>query len=159
MRQDIDDKQRKALPDQSVTDIMTYIPHRYPFLLIDKVVDIVAFTRATGIKCVTYNEPFFTGHFPHQPIMPGVLIIEAMAQTSAILIGTSMNIRAGDKLVYFLSMDKGRFRKPVVPGDVLELHVTPQHGRDTIWSFLGHAKVNGQLVAECIFKAALRDNE
>ncbi len=150
-------KKGDKLPDQTLDDIMTYIPHRYPFLLIDKVKDIIAYESAVGIKCVTYNEPFFTGHFPAKPIMPGVLIIEALAQTSAILAGASMRLKAADKLVYFLSVDKGRFRKPVVPGDYLELHVSPQHYRSNIWSFLGHAKVEGELVAECMFKVALVD--
>ncbi len=159
MNKTISEDKKIRLPDQNINDIMGYIPHRHPFLLIDKVVDIIAYEQATGIKCVTYNEPFFTGHFPHQPIMPGVMIVEAMAQTSAILIGSSMNLRAADKLVYFLSMDKGRFRKPVVPGDYLKLHVTPLHSRSTIWSFVGKAKVDGELVAECTFKAALMDNK
>ncbi len=154
-----DIKKGTKLPDQSVIDIMSFIPHRYPFLLIDRVVDILAFESATGIKCVTYNEPQFAGHFPGTPIMPGVLIIEAMAQTSAILAGTSMNLRAADKLVYFLSVDRGRFRKPVVPGDYLSLHISPQHNRSHIWSFLGQAKVNDEIVAEATFKVALMDNK
>ncbi len=147
------------LPNQDLSDIMSYIPHRYPFLMIDRVIDIHAHKQAVGIKCVTINEPYFAGHFPHEPIMPGVLIIEAMAQTSAILIGASINLKAEKKLIYFLSLDKTRFRKPVVPGEVLELHVKYKSNRGLIWSFTSEAIVNGTLVAQSQFKATVRDTK
>ncbi|WP_071798273.1 3-hydroxyacyl-ACP dehydratase FabZ [Natronohydrobacter thiooxidans] len=135
--------------------IMRIIPHRYPFLLIDKVRDVVARTSAVGIKNVTFNEPHFQGHFPGTPIMPGVTIVEAMAQTSAVLVGLSMGF--GDKapLVYFMSIDKCKFRRKVVPGDVLELHVTVKRGSTKIWKFEGVAKVDGQVAAEAEFAAMI----
>ena len=147
----------KKIPDQDLKDIMSYIPHRYPFLMLDKVIDIHTYRHATGVKCVTVNEPHFQGHFPHEPIMPGIFIIEAMAQTSAVLIGASIDLRAANKLIYFVSLDKTKFRKPVVPGDVLKLHVTHEHNRSGIWAFIGKAMVDDTLVAESRFKATVRD--
>ena len=114
---------------------MEMIPHRYPFLLVDKVVDIVPSKSATGIKNVTINENFFQGHFPSQPVMPGVLMIEAMAQTCAILVVDSMGKEAEGKLVYFMSIDDARFRKPVGPGDVLHIKVEAIKARRNIWKF------------------------
>jgi 3-hydroxyacyl-[acyl-carrier-protein] dehydratase len=135
--------------------IMKIIPHRYPFLLVDKVRDVVARTSAVGIKNVTFNEPHFQGHFPGAPIMPGVTIIEAMAQTSAVLVGLSIGYGDTAPLVYFMSIDKAKFRRKVVPGDVLELHVTVKRGSTRIWKFEGVAMVDGQIAAEAEFAAMI----
>ncbi|MEQ8285431.1 3-hydroxyacyl-ACP dehydratase FabZ [Thalassospira sp.] len=138
--------------------ILEMIPHRYPFLLIDKVVDIATGESATGIKNVTMNEPQFTGHFPQQPIMPGVLIIESMAQTAAILVVHTLGGDAEGKLVYFMSIDNARFRKPVVPGDVMHIHVVKKQSRGPVWKFESQVKVDGQVVAEATIAAMIRDN-
>lgn len=135
--------------------IQRIIPHRYPFLLIDKVRDVRLGEYALGIKNVTFNEPHFQGHFPVTPIMPGVMIIEAMAQTSAVLVGLTMGLVDKEPLVYFMSIDAGKFRRKVVPGDVLELHVTTLRGGGRIWKFHGEAKVNGQLAASADFAAMI----
>ena len=140
-----------------VSGIMERIPHRYPFLLIDKVVDIQPGERAVGIKNVTVNEPFFQGHFPGHPIMPGVLIVEAMAQTAAIVVIEALDNTASDKLVYFMSIDNARFRKPVLPGHTLNLEVTKEHGRGKVWRFKGIAKSEGVVMAEAVFTAMIVD--
>ena len=137
---------------------MEMIPHRYPFLLIDKVIDIAPGESATGIKNVTMNEPQFTGHFPQQPIMPGVLIIESMAQTAAILVVQTLGEGAEGKLVYFMSIDSARFRKPVTPGDVMHIHVVKKQSRGPVWKFESQVKVDGQVVAEATIAAMIRDN-
>ena len=138
--------------------IMEMIPHRDPFLMIDKVVDLVKNERATGVKNVSIDEYYFRGHFPTRPVMPGVLIIEAMAQTAAVLVVHTLGQEAEGKLVYFMTVDNGRFRRPVVPGDCLHVHVTKQRNRGNVWKFAGEARVNGQLVAEAIFAAMILDN-
>ena len=138
--------------------IMEMIPHRDPFLMIDKVVDVVKNERATGIKNVTMNENYFQGHFPGKPIMPGVLIIEAMAQTAAVLVVQTLGSESEGKLVYFMSVDNARFRRPVMPGDVLYIHVTKQRHRGNVWKFESEAKVSGQLCAEAVFAAMILDN-
>jgi len=138
--------------------IMEMIPHRDPFLMIEKVVDVVENERATGIKTVSPDEYYFRGHFPSRPIMPGVLIIEAMAQTAAVLVVHTLGPAAEGKLVYFMSVDYARFRKPVVPGNVLHIHVTKQRNRGNVWKFDGKAEVGGQLVAEAIFAAMILDD-
>ena len=120
------------------------IPHRHPFLMIDKVVDVVANERATGIKNVSINEYYFQGHFPARPVMPGVLIIEAMAQTAAVLVVHTLGPESEGKLVYFMSVDNARFRRPVFPGDRLDVHVTKQRNRGNVWKFEGKAKVGGR---------------
>jgi 3-hydroxyacyl-[acyl-carrier-protein] dehydratase len=137
--------------------IMRMIPHRYPFLLIDKVVDVRPDAEAVGVKNVTINEPFFAGHFPQRPVMPGVLIIESMAQTAAVLVVQTLGARAEGKLVYFMSVDNARFRKPVVPGDRLRVHVTKQRNRGSVWKFTGEAYVGEKLVAEATFAAMILD--
>jgi len=139
-----------------IGEIMDMIPHRYPFLLIDKVTDIVPGESAIGIKNVTMNEPFFQGHFPGHPIMPGVLIIEAMAQTSAILVIETTGNRAGN-VVYFMTVDQARFRKPITPGDQVELHVTKQRNRGNVWKFRGEARVDGKLMAQAVYSAMIVD--
>ncbi len=136
--------------------IMEMIPHRYPFLLVDKVINLVPDATATGIKNVTMNEPFFQGHFPDHPIMPGVLIVEAMAQTSAILVIETTGRKAGG-VVYFMTIEQARFRQPVVPGDRLELHVEKQRSRGNVWKFRGEAKVDQKLVAEANYSAMIVD--
>ena len=131
------------------------IPHRYPFLLIDRVQDVVPETSATGIKNVTINEPFFPGHFPDKPIMPGVLIIESMAQTAAVLVVSGLGAETEGKLVYFMSVESARFRKPVVPGDRLEIKVKKRQTRGNVWKFDGQAYVQKILVAESSFTAMI----
>lgn len=135
--------------------IKRIIPHRYPFLFIDRVVGITPYERATGIKNVTCNEPHFEGHFPARPIMPGVTVIEAMAQTSAVLVGISMDLIDREVLTYFMSIDNCRFRRMVVPGDVLELHVEAKRSGGKVWKFAGRAEVGGQLACEAEFAAML----
>jgi 3-hydroxyacyl-[acyl-carrier-protein] dehydratase len=138
-----------------VRRIMEMIPHRHPFLMIDKVIDVVADEQATGIKNVSINEYYFQGHFPARPVMPGVLIIEAMAQTAAVLVVHTLGPEAEGKLVYFMSIDNARFRRPVVPGDCLHVHVTKQRHRGNVWRFEGRAEVRGQLMAEAVFGAMI----
>jgi 3-hydroxyacyl-[acyl-carrier-protein] dehydratase len=138
--------------------IMELIPHRHPFLMIDKVIDVVANVQATGIKNVSINEHYFQGHFPTRPVMPGVLIIEAMAQTAAVLVVHTLGPTAEGKLVYFMSIDNARFRRPVFPGDVLHVHVTKQRHRGNVWKFEGRAEVRGQLMAEAVFAAMIMND-
>ena len=137
--------------------IQRIIPHRYPFLLIDRVKDIVPFSSATGVKNVTFNEPHFQGHFPGAPIMPGVTIIEAMAQTAAVMVGVSMNMADRDLLVYFMAIEGAKFRRKVEPGDVLEMAVTVTRGKPggKVWRFDGRATVEGELACECNFTAMM----
>jgi 3-hydroxyacyl-[acyl-carrier-protein] dehydratase len=135
--------------------ILRMIPHRYPFLLVDEVRDIRKGVSAVGIKNVTANEPHFQGHFPDEPIMPGVLIVEALAQTAAVLVVDTLGMEGEDLLVYFMTLDKCRFRNRVVPGDRLELHTTILRGRCNIWKFWGEAKVNGQTAAEAEYSAMI----
>src|SRR5213592_2941506 len=138
-----------------VQRIMEMIPHRHPFLMIDKVVDMVANERATGIKNVSINEGYFQGHFPARPVMPGVLIIEAMAQTAAVLVVHTLGAKSEGKLVYFMSVDNCRFRRPVYPGDCLHVRVSKQRNRGNVWKFEGRAEVRGQLMAEAVFAAMI----
>jgi len=141
-----------------VQGIMELIPHRYPMLLIDRVIDVKLDESATGIKNVTINEYFFQGHFPAKAVMPGVLIIESMAQTSAVLAAKTMGDDAKGKLVYFMSIESAKFRKPVVPGDVLYLHVAKLRGGNRrVWKLTGEAKVDGVKVAEAELTAMIAD--
>ncbi len=135
--------------------IKRIIPHRYPFLLVDKVVDIIDGKTATGIKNVTYNEPHFQGHFPETPIMPGVTIIEAMAQTAAVMVGVEMDLADKDFLVYFMAIESAKFRRKVVPGDVLKLHVETKRGGGKVWKFSGRAEVEGELACQVDFTAMM----
>ncbi|SCA55031.1 (3R)-hydroxymyristol acyl carrier protein dehydratase [Candidatus Terasakiella magnetica] len=135
--------------------IMEMIPHRYPFLLVDRVEDLVAGESATGIKNVTINEPFFPGHFPTKPVMPGVLIVEAMAQTAAVLVVHTEGSEIEGKLVYFMSIDGCRFRKPVGPGDTLHIKVKKERQRGNIWKFKGEAYSNDTLMAEAVITAMI----
>jgi 3-hydroxyacyl-[acyl-carrier-protein] dehydratase len=138
-----------------VEEIKRLIPHRYPFLMVDRLIGIVPGERAVGIKNVTINEPFFQGHFPNQPIMPGVLIIEALAQTAGALVAHSIGAQDQGKTVYFMSIDNARFRKPVVPGDTVHLVVEKKQARGAVWKFDGVAKVGDVVVAESTFTAMI----
>ncbi len=137
--------------------IQRLIPHRYPFLLIDKVLDINGYSSARGIKNVTMNEPHFQGHFPGKPIMPGVMIIEAMAQTAAVMVGTALGMEDREMLVYFMAIDKCKFRRMVVPGDVLEMQLETTRGKPggKVWKFRGVASVEGEMAAEAEFTAMM----
>jgi 3-hydroxyacyl-[acyl-carrier-protein] dehydratase len=135
--------------------IMELLPHRAPMLLIDSITDINGDDSATGIKAVTHEEFWCKGHFPGRPVMPGVLIIEAMAQTAGALVVHATGKQFEGKLVYFMAIDEAKFRKPVVPGDELHIHVTKQQARRTVWKFKGEAKVNGELCAEAIVTAMI----
>jgi 3-hydroxyacyl-[acyl-carrier-protein] dehydratase len=147
----------QALETANITRLMELLPHRAPMLLIDRMIDIVPNMSATGVKAVSMSEPFFAGHFPGQPIMPGVLIVEAMAQTAGALVMHSLKAKAGDKVVYFMSIDKARFRHPVIPGDMLLLPVKMQKARMPVWRFAGEAYVNGKLCAEAEFTAMIAE--
>ncbi|MBO5995928.1 MAG: 3-hydroxyacyl-ACP dehydratase FabZ [Acetobacter sp.] len=139
----------------NVTRIMRAIPHRYPFLLVDRIEDILLGEEATGIKNVSVNEPFFQGHFPEIPVMPGVLIVEAMAQTAATLVVLTLGEAFDGKLVYFMTIDNAKFRRPVEPGDQLRIHVVKKRHRANVWRFVGKARVDGVVVAEASFSAMI----
>ncbi|MBL8689898.1 MAG: 3-hydroxyacyl-ACP dehydratase FabZ [Rhodospirillaceae bacterium] len=141
-----------------INGIMRMIPHRFPMLMIDKVVDIVPNVSAIGIKMVSINEPFFQGHFPRMPVMPGVLIVEAMAQTAAVLVVSTLGPGSEGKLVYFMSVENAKFRKPVIPGERLEIHVKKDRHRGNVWKFTAEAKVDGVLKAEASYAAMILDN-
>lgn len=136
-----------------IADILRLIPHRYPFVLVDRCIDYVPMKSITGIKCVSYNEPFFQGHFPTEPVMPGVLIIEALAQTGAVLMSESLKVDLENNIVFFASVDKARFRSPVRPGDVIEMAVETIVHRQNVFKFKGTARVNGRRTAEAEFSA------
>jgi 3-hydroxyacyl-[acyl-carrier-protein] dehydratase len=140
-----------------IMEVMRAIPHRYPFLLIDRVVDLRLDHSATGVKNVSINEAHFQGHFPQEPVMPGVLIIESMAQTSAVLVVATLGEAFLGKLVYFMSVEGAKFRRPVVPGDQLMVHVTKLQRRVNVWKFHAQAKVDGQVCAEATYAAMIRD--
>ena len=139
----------------NVTRIMRAIPHRYPFLLVDRIEDILLGEEATGIKNVSVNEPFFQGHFPEIPVMPGVLIVEAMAQTAATLVVLTLGEAFDGKLVYFMTIDNAKFRRPVEPGVQLRIHVVKERHRANVWRFVGKARVDGVVVAEASFSAMI----
>ncbi len=158
------DKEVEALPTEQapqsveaidIMRIMEAIPHRYPFLLIDRMVDIVRGQSAVGIKNVSVNEPHFQGHFPARPVMPGVLIIEAMAQTAATLVVLTLGEAFEGKLVYFMTIDGAKFRRPVGPGDQLRISVEKERSRANVWKFKGIARVDGVSVAEATFSAMI----
>ena len=142
-----------------IHEIMKMLPHAYPFLLVDRILEIEPGKRVVGIKNVTYNEPFFPGHFPGRPIMPGVLIVEAMAQTAGVLVFNSISGESRQKPVYFLGIDNVRFRKPVTPGDQLRLELEITRHRQSIWGFSGKAFVDGKVAAEADLLAMLGEKE
>ena len=137
--------------------IKRILPHRYPFLLVDQVIEINAFDNATGIKNITFNEPQFQGHFPATPIMPGVMIIEAMAQTAAVMVGVGLNLADKDMLIYFMAIDKCKFRRKVTPGDQLIMKLNTLRGKpgSKVWKFYGEASVGGEMAAQAEFSAMM----
>jgi 3-hydroxyacyl-[acyl-carrier-protein] dehydratase len=138
--------------------IMAMIPHRYPFLMVDRLIEVIPGESAVGVKNVTANEPHFQGHFPERPVMPGVLIIEAMAQTAAVIVVASLGKEAEGKLVYFMTIENARFRKPVGPGDQLHLICRKERQRGNVWKFSGEARVGDTVVAEALYTAMIMDN-
>ncbi|MBV9786001.1 MAG: 3-hydroxyacyl-ACP dehydratase FabZ [Acidisphaera sp.] len=140
-----------------IARIMQAIPHRYPFLMIDRVVEVIRNASAIGIKNVSINESYFQGHFPKQPVMPGVLIIESMAQTAAVLVVETLGEEAAGKVVYFMSVEGAKFRRPVVPGDQLRIHCTKERNRGQVWKFHAVARVDGISVAEATYAAMIMD--
>ncbi len=148
-------EQRATVLDTA--QLMTMLPHRYPMLMVDRLEEIVIDQSAVGIKNVSVNEPCFQGHFPGKPIMPGVLIIESMAQTAAALVVYSMGGTAEGKLVYFMSIESARFRKLVLPGDTLRVHVEKVQKRSNVWKFRGEAKVGDVVCAEAVYTAMIVD--
>ncbi|AIK95798.1 3-hydroxyacyl-ACP dehydratase FabZ [Candidatus Odyssella acanthamoebae] len=142
-------------PDILINEIMELIPHRIPMLLIDKLTDVKLGESATGIKNVTMNEWFFQGHFPGHPVMPGVLIVEAMAQAAGVLVTKSMSQNSDGKIIYFMSIEEAKFRKPVVPGDTLKLKITLLKSRGNIWKFKGEAWVEDVMTDEATFTAMI----
>ncbi len=145
------------IPLIDVTTLMKMLPHRYPMLLVDRLVDVRLGHSAIGIKNVTVNENFFQGHFPGHPVMPGVLIVESMAQTAAALVFESLGLAHESALVYFMSVDEAKFRKPVVPGDQLRIHVIKDRRRGNVWRFKGTARVDDVIVAEALYTAMIVD--
>ncbi len=141
-----------------VLAIMEALPHRYPFLLVDRIVDLIPDVSCTGIKNVTINEGVFQGHFPRHPVMPGVMIIESMAQTAGVLVVETLGPDAKGKLVYFMTIDNAKFRRPVVPGDQMFVHVRKTRNRGNIWKFSAEAKVDGVVVAEATYAAMILDS-
>ena len=150
-----DSFERRTIERIDVEGIMRAIPHRYPFLMIDRMVEVELNHSAVGIKNVTVSEPYFQGHFPAKPVMPGVLIIEAMAQTAAALVVLTLGPEAEGKLVYFMTIDNAKFRRPVGPGDQLRIHVEKERHRGNVWKFRGVARVEGVEVAESSFSAMI----
>ncbi len=146
------------LGEADISRVMAMIPHRYPMLMIDRVIRMVRDRSAVGIKNVTINEPHFQGHFPARPVMPGVMIVECMAQTAAVLVVHTLGPAAEGKLVYFMSIEDARFRRPVTPGDTLHIHVEKERSRGNVWKFSGRVKVGEVLVAEANFAAMILDS-
>jgi 3-hydroxyacyl-[acyl-carrier-protein] dehydratase len=146
-----------ALGTADIARVMKLLPHRYPFLMVDRIYDMNGDESCVGVKNVTINEPFFQGHFPQFPVMPGVLIIEGLAQTAGALCVHSLGENYQAELVYFMSIDNAKFRKPVLPGDQLHYHVRKIRNRGRVWRFYGEAKVNGSVVTEAEVSAMLAD--
>ena len=145
--------------DNRIADIdliKRILPHRYPFLLVDKVVDIDGFNKATGIKNITFNEPQFQGHFPSTPIMPGIMIVEALAQTAAVMVGVGLNLADKNMLIYFMAIDNCKFRRKVTPGDQLIMNLNTLRGKPgKVWKFYGEASVDGEMAAQAEFSAMM----
>ena len=154
MTEDVKSQAAETLESFDILKLLSYLPHRYPFLLVDKIVEAKGDDSCIGIKNVTFNEPQFQGHFPEKPVMPGVLLIEGMAQTAgALCVHASKSARP--KIVYFMTIDKAKFRKPVGPGDVVEFHMTKTAQRRNMWWYRGEAKVKGVIVCEAEVSAML----
>jgi 3-hydroxyacyl-[acyl-carrier-protein] dehydratase len=151
------DAGKRTVSEIDIGRVMQMIPHRYPMLMIDRVVDVVPDESAVGIKNISINEQYFQGHFPQRPVMPGVLIIESMAQTAAVLVVETLGAAAEGKLVYFMTVDDARFRRPLTPGDAARIHVRKIRNRGNVWKFFGEARVEGQLCAEATFSAMILD--
>jgi 3-hydroxyacyl-[acyl-carrier-protein] dehydratase len=149
---------KKVLGSADIARILKLLPHRYPFLLVDKIIEMDGDNSAIGIKNVSMNEPFFQGHFPNFPVMPGVLLIEGMAQTAGALCVASLQENYEPQLVYFMAIDHARFRRPVLPGDTVHYHMVKRRNRGRVWRFEGQARVNGQLVAEAEISAMIVDS-
>ncbi|MGH6924249.1 MAG: 3-hydroxyacyl-ACP dehydratase FabZ [Propylenella sp.] len=149
------DQEVKTLEAADINRILQALPHRYPFLMVDRIRDIDGDNSCVGIKNVTFNEPHFQGHFPTQPVMPGVLLIEGMAQTAGALCVLAAGISGPPKLVYFMTVDNAKFRKPVIPGDTVEYHVQKIRHRTNIWKFAAVARVDGVKVAEAVVSAMM----
>jgi 3-hydroxyacyl-[acyl-carrier-protein] dehydratase len=149
----------KTLKTADILKVMKYLPHRYPFLMVDRIIEMDGDESAIGIKNVTINEPFFQGHFPNFPVMPGVLLIEGIAQTAGALCVSKFGEDYEPHLVYFMTIDRARFRRPVVPGDTLHYHVKKRRNRGRVWRFEGQVKVDGQIVAECEVSAMIVDTK
>ena len=145
------------LKSGDIARVMALLPHRYPFLMVDRMVEMVPGERAIGLKNVTVNEPHFQGHFPGDPIMPGVLLIEAMAQTAGALVVDTLGAGMEGKLVYFMSIEDARFRQPVRPGDQVMIHVEKIHARKLAWKFRGECRVGDKVVADAVFSAMIVD--
>lgn len=152
-----DDAPQAAPEVVDIARIMHAIPHRYPFLMIDRVIDLIRNRSAIGVKNVSVNESYFQGHFPNHPVMPGVLIVESMAQTAAVLVVETLGPDAAGKVVYFMSIEGAKFRRPVVPGDQLRIHVTKERNRGNVWKFHAVARVDGTSVAEATYAAMIMD--
>lgn len=150
--------EEKVLKEIRIDEIVELLPHRYPFLLVDRVSVIKEGEEGIGIKNVSMNEPFFPGHFPHHPVMPGVLIVEAMGQAAAVLVMSSFP-KGVKKLVYFMGVESAKFRKPVRPGDQLVMHISREKGRGNVFRFRGEATVDGNLHAEALFTAMIFDEK
>ena len=149
--------------DERIADIdliKRILPHRYPFLFVDKVVDIDGFNKATGLKNITFNEPQFQGHFPATPIMPGIMIVEAMAQTAAVMVGVGLNLADKNMLIYFMAIDNCKFRRKVTPGDQLIMNLNTIRGKPggKVWKFYGEASVDGEMAAQAEFSAMMDVN-
>jgi 3-hydroxyacyl-[acyl-carrier-protein] dehydratase len=148
----------ETLGAADIKEILRLLPHRYPFLLVDRVIDIRGDEHGVGIKNVTMNEPQFVGHFPENPVMPGVLVIEGMAQTACVLCLRMLPTIEKHRVFYFLTIDKAKFRKPALPGDTLEYHMDKIAHRRRMWWYRGEAKVGGVLVAEAVLGAYLTED-
>lgn len=156
MEKDVEKKHTH--PSIDINQIMRMLPHRYPFLMLDRMEEIIVGQSAVGIKNVTIDEPFFQGHFPQRPVMPGVLIIEAMAQTAAALVMYSLGEAEQGKLVYFMTIENAKFRRPVSPGDQIRLHVEKLQNRRNVWKFDCKAYVDSKVVAQSVLSAMIADS-
>jgi 3-hydroxyacyl-[acyl-carrier-protein] dehydratase len=141
----------------TIHEIMDLLPHRYPMLLVDKIINFVPGESAIGLKNVTYNEPFFMGHFPQAPVMPGVLIIEALAQTAGVVVMKHLGTDTDKKVVYFMSIEGAKFRRPIIPGDTIEMHVSKKQSKGPVWKFYGEARVGGNVAATATYTAMIHE--